>query len=166
MTRVTGSLNETILLAAVQNLPTWHLKTCGDYLVLKAEKVMNEQVLGIVLLAHGAKDPVWREPFDKILMIMRDQIGELVSLSFLDHMEPRLLKACQDVIEAGATEVVVVPLFLGSGGHVRKDVPQLVIEAAREIGVSIKTTEAIGSQQAILSAIADSSLKLAFEVKN
>jgi sirohydrochlorin cobaltochelatase len=84
----------------------------------------------------------------------------MASLSFLDHMEPKFLYACQEVIKSGASEIVVVPLFLGAGGHVRQDVPELVREAERETGVSITVTQAIGEQTEVLRAIAETSLNL------
>lgn len=120
----------------------------------------HEKTVGIVLLAHGARDPRWREPFDKILEMLIEHSGTLASLSFLDHMEPKFLYACQEVIKAGANEIVVVPLFIGAGGHVRQDVPELVREAERETGVSITVTQAIGEQTEVLRAIAETSLNL------
>ena len=120
----------------------------------------HEKTVGIVLLAHGARDPRWREPFDKILEMLREHSGAMASLSFLDHMEPKFLYACQEVIKSGASEIVVVPLFLGAGGHVRQDVPELVREAERETGVSITVTQAFGEQTEVLRAIAETSLNL------
>ncbi|GIX25373.1 MAG: CbiX/SirB N-terminal domain-containing protein [Caldimonas manganoxidans] len=82
---------------------------------------------GIVLLAHGARDPAWARPFEAV----RARLAELqpqaaVALAYLEFMSPDLLQAGQALAAQGCTAVRVVPLFLGTGGHVRKDLPQLI----------------------------------------
>ena len=81
----------------------------------------------IILFAHGARDPRWAEPFAAIAGALRaSRPDAAVHLAFLEFMSPSLVEAGADAATAGARSVHVVPLFLGAGGHVRKDLPGLM----------------------------------------
>ena len=81
----------------------------------------------IVLFAHGARDPRWAEPFEAVAARVRAAApGCPVVLAFLELMAPPLGDAVERLVAAGATRVDVVPLFLGTGGHLRQDLPPLV----------------------------------------
>jgi sirohydrochlorin cobaltochelatase len=74
----------------------------------------------IVLVAHGARDPRWAEPFEAVAARVRAALpGGRVALAFLELMAPTLAEAVDRLAAEGATAVDIVPLFLGSGGHVR-----------------------------------------------
>jgi len=112
---------------------------------------------GTVLLAHGARDPRWREPFDRLVpKVARLTPDAMVQVAFLERMEPDLAASIAQLVRAGCLSVHVVPVFLGEGGHVREDVPKL-IEAARERHpeITIELGRAAGEDESVLDAIAD-----------
>ena len=81
----------------------------------------------IVLFAHGARDPRWAEPFEAVAARVRAAAPDYpVALAFLELMAPTLDAAVAGLVGAGATRIDVVPLFLGTGGHLRRDLPPLV----------------------------------------
>ena len=81
----------------------------------------------IVLFAHGARDARWAEPFEAVAARVRAAAPECdVALAFLELMTPALGDAVGGLVAAGATRIDVVPLFLGTGGHLRRDLPPLV----------------------------------------
>ena len=101
---------------------------------------------GVLLFAHGARDPRWAEPFAAIATRVRDhEPDRAVCLAFLELMPPTLAEAGAALVAEGCTEVDVVPLFLGAGGHVRKDLPAL-LEALRaaHAGVQWRLQASIG----------------------
>lgn len=82
---------------------------------------------GIVLFAHGARDPRWAAPFEAVAARLRQRLpGTAVRLAYLELMVPDLPAAAAELVAAGCTDVVVLPLFLGAGRHVRNDLPQIV----------------------------------------
>ena len=115
---------------------------------------MNKQAL--ILFAHGARSPSWAEPFERLQTIVQAQLPDVrVTLAFLELMEPQLPQALADCAADGVTEVSIVPVFLGQGGHVRRDLPLLVEQARQQYpGMIIKVAEAAGEQQDVLQAIA------------
>jgi sirohydrochlorin cobaltochelatase len=84
---------------------------------------------GILLFAHGARDAQWARPFEQLaekLAILRPEAP--VRLAFLEFMSPDMPLAADSLVSLGCTDVQILPLFLGAGGHVRKDVPVLIAQ--------------------------------------
>lgn len=108
---------------------------------------------GIVLFCHGARDARWREPFDRLRAMLEKAYAGPVELAFLETMSPDLETACAALVERGAQRIVVVPLFLGTGGHVRRDLPPLIEAAQASTGVAVKAVTAAGEDDAVLAAI-------------
>lgn len=115
---------------------------------------------GILLFAHGARDPAWALPFEAVVEHIRRGAPEIrVELAFLEFMSPDLADAARRLAEAGCTQVSVVPLFLGAGGHVRKDIPALLDElVTRYPSVQWVLRRAIGELPAVIEAMATSAL--------
>ncbi|MET3554384.1 CbiX/SirB N-terminal domain-containing protein [Burkholderia sp. 567] len=112
---------------------------------------------GIVLFGHGARDPRWAEPFERLAARLRGSGAPAprVSLAFLELMMPSLDTAVAAQVAAGCTRITVVPVFFGQGGHVRRDLPQLV-DACRAAhpNVEIRCATAVGEDDGVLDAIA------------
>ncbi len=110
----------------------------------------------IVLFAHGARDPRWAEPFQAVAARVRAAApGCAVALAFLELMAPSLGDAVDRLVADGATRIDVVPVFLGTGGHLRQDLPPLV-EAVRQRHrpLPIHLHAAIGEHAAVVEAMA------------
>jgi sirohydrochlorin cobaltochelatase len=116
----------------------------------------NPGMEGLVLFAHGARDPRWREPFERLAQKTRAARPELaVTLAFLELMEPGLDSAVDELARQGCTAIRVVPVFLGQGGHVREDLPAAVERVrARHPGIAVELREAVGEDDAVLERIA------------
>ena len=113
---------------------------------------------GLVLFAHGARDVQWREPFERLAEKVRAARGAdagAVLLAFLELMEPDLPTAVGDLVSDGCSVVTVVPVFFGQGGHVRRDLPE-VIERCRGMypAVEIRCAVAVGEDEGVLDAVA------------
>lgn len=111
---------------------------------------------GLILFAHGARDPRWAEPFQAVVEQVRASRPELaVRLAFLEFMTPDLASAGDELAAAGCSEVAVVPLFLGAGGHVRRDVPGLLQALAeRHPGTRFVLRQAVGAAPEVVAAMA------------
>ncbi|MDE2400687.1 MAG: CbiX/SirB N-terminal domain-containing protein [Burkholderiales bacterium] len=121
---------------------------------------------GILLFAHGARDPAWAQPFLATAERLRQRVAAQgdtqVSLAFLEFMSPTLPQAGAALAAGGCTHVTVVPLFLGAGGHVRKDLPQLLSELAQQYpAVQWALSPAVGETEGVIQALADSAWALA-----
>ena len=111
---------------------------------------------GLILFAHGARDPRWAAPFEAVAERIRGTRPHLdVRLAFLEFMTPDLAAAGAGLAGAGCTRVVVVPMFLGAGGHVRKDLPVRLDELrAAWPAVEFVLQPAIGELPEVIDAMA------------
>ena len=111
---------------------------------------------GIILLAHGSRDPQWVSPFEQIRAAVESRKPSYeVALAYLEHSTPDFSGAVDTLVARGATSIRVVPLFLGPGGHVRRDVPQLIERAsAKHPGLKFDVKPFVGDARAVLDAIA------------
>ena len=117
---------------------------------------------GLLLFAHGARDPRWAEPFEAVAARARQyEPAWVVQLAFLEFMSPTLITAGHAMAAAGCERVDVLPLFLGAGGHVRKDLPALLAElSAAHPGVRWDLQPAIGEIDSVIDAMARAALAL------
>jgi sirohydrochlorin cobaltochelatase len=115
---------------------------------------------GLLLFAHGARDARWALPFEDVAARVRAAAPAVaVELAYLEFMQPGLLEAGARLVAASCTQVDVVPLFLGAGGHVRKDVPDLFARLQRAHGgVAWRLQAAIGEAGPVLQAMAEVAL--------
>jgi sirohydrochlorin cobaltochelatase len=120
---------------------------------------------GILLFAHGARDPAWATPFEAVASRLTErarQEGHEVTLAFLEFMSPDILAAGADLAARGCTQVAVVPLFLGAGGHVRKDLPRLLSELqSAHTQVQWSLRPAVGETDILIQGMADAAWSLA-----
>ncbi len=116
----------------------------------------------LLLFAHGARDARWAAPFIEIARRVAAQAPHTqVALAYLELLQPNVVEAARQLVEAGCTEVSVVPLFLGTGGHVRNDLPLLIEQLrARYPQVRWQLHPAIGETDRVMQAIADASIEM------
>ncbi|MFT3821507.1 MAG: CbiX/SirB N-terminal domain-containing protein [Rubrivivax sp.] len=118
---------------------------------------------GLILFAHGARDPRWAAPFEDLAArVRRQRPGLALRLAYLEFLAPDLATAVAELAAAGCTRIELLPLFLGSGGHVRKDLPRLLDELrARHPRLTITLHTAAGELDTVLQAMADAAVALA-----
>ena len=108
-----------------------------------------------ILFAHGSSDPDWSQPMRRITQRLSDTLGaDAVELAFLERQSPALEDAAKILIARGATHLTVVPMFLGIGGHLKRDLP-LLIESlrARFPRLTIDLAAPIGESPQVADAI-------------
>jgi sirohydrochlorin cobaltochelatase len=110
----------------------------------------------VILFGHGSRDPLWRLPKETVAARLRSQHADVaVRCAYLELDAPDLAAAAADVIAAGADQVTILPMFLGTGRHAREDLPALVrtLEAAHP-GVAFVLQKTVGEDGRVLDLIA------------
>jgi sirohydrochlorin cobaltochelatase len=117
---------------------------------------------GLILFAHGARDARWAAPFEAVAQRIREQRPQLLlQLAYLELMSPSLPEAGAALCAAGCTHIEVLPMFLGTGGHLRQDLPPM-LERLREQYPSVhwRLHAAVGEQARVREAMAATALSL------
>lgn len=109
-----------------------------------------------VLFAHGSRDAAWRAPIEAVAERMRALApGATVCCAYLEYTTPTLPDAVAALVSAGAREVTVWPMFLGTGRHAREDLPLLMDELrAAHPAVHFTLHAAIAEHPDVLQAMA------------
>lgn len=117
---------------------------------------------GLLLFAHGARDPRWTQPFEEVMHQVRLQASDVEArLCFLELMSPSLLEAGRQLAEEGCERIDVLPMFLGTGGHVRNDLPKLLQElASQHPKVEWRLARPIGETASVIEAMAMAATQL------
>lgn len=111
---------------------------------------------GILLFGHGARNPAWAAPFEKIRQKLKAADANLlVESGFLEMLSPSFDESIDSLAAQGARHITVVPVFIAGGGHVLKDLPSLVEQAInRHPMLSIRIAHPVGESEAVLDAMA------------
>jgi sirohydrochlorin cobaltochelatase len=117
----------------------------------------GKQVKAILLYGHGARNPEWAQPFHRIREAIKARDPRsLVEPGFLELMRPTFDEGVACLVEQGATSIMVVPIFMAAGSHVKKDLPRLAADAMdRHEGLVIELAAPVGEADSVLAAMAD-----------
>jgi sirohydrochlorin cobaltochelatase len=115
----------------------------------------------LILFAHGARDPEWANPLRRVQAAIRQRAaGMAVELAFLEFMAPSLHDCAAALVANGATKIVVLPMFIAQGGHLKREVPEMLGRLRStwpEVRFSLD--EAIGENEIIVQAMATAALE-------
>ena len=120
----------------------------------------------LILFAHGARDPEWANPLRRVQAAIRLRAaGMAVELAFLEFMAPNLHDCAAALVTNGATKIVVLPMFIAQGGHLKREVPQM-LERLRSTwpAVQFSLAGAIGENEIVVQAMATAALAAAGEI--
>ena len=111
---------------------------------------------GVVLFAHGSRDPDWAQPFHQVRSRLSASRPECrIELAFLELMSPTLEEAIERLASEGAVAITVFPLFMAQGGHLKQDLPRMLDDIrGRYPRVPIALEKPAGEVPEILDAIA------------
>lgn len=117
----------------------------------------------LILFAHGARDPEWANPMRRVQAVVRQRVAEIpVELAFLEFMTPTLPDCAAALVAGGARKVVVMPMFIARGGHLKNEVPAMIeVLQATYPAVEFSLGGAIGENDIVIQAMADAALKSA-----
>jgi sirohydrochlorin cobaltochelatase len=115
---------------------------------------------GIILFAHGSRDPLWHLPIEAVATAIRARDGDaLIGCAYLELSTPDLQQCAMDLITAGARRIKIFPLFLGVGKHAREDLPKLVAQLRMaQPGVPIELMAAAGEHPRLTALMAEIAL--------
>ena len=114
----------------------------------------------IILFAHGARDPEWANPLRRVREAMLDAMpAPRVEMAFLEFMSPTLPECVTHLAQEGMQRLVVVPMFIAQGGHLKRDVPALLVQLRQEYPtIHFELAPAVGENDAVVHAMANYAL--------
>jgi sirohydrochlorin ferrochelatase len=116
---------------------------------------MNDAKRALLLIAHGSRRPEANADLDFIADGVRARGGfDLVKTAYLELTEPSIAEAGAACVEAGATEVVMMPYFLSPGMHVSEDLEHARSEFAIQFpDVVFRLAEPLGRHPLLIDIV-------------
>ena len=115
----------------------------------------NERCLALLLIAHGSRRPEANADLEFVAERMRER-GRYhhVQASFLELAEPDIAGGGAKCVQAGATDVILLPYFLSPGKHVAEDLTAARDRLADQFPqVRFTLAEALGRHPLLLDVI-------------
>ena len=83
---------------------------------------------GVILLGHGSRRAEANEEIRQIGHMIRAEDPEgIYEVAFLSFAEPGLTDAAEDLIAQGVDQLIVMPIFLVTGNHIKRDIPSKLL---------------------------------------
>jgi len=117
-----------------------------------------------LLIAHGSREERSNRDFlDLVSRFSKNHSTEKVIGAFLELAAPSIPEAIEECAASGVTDVMIVPLMLFWGRHVKQDIPKMIDEArVRHAQVSFHYAgpmadhpEFLGFLQTLVQTLAD-----------
>ena len=110
----------------------------------------------VILFAHGSRDPLWHLPMQAVQQRVTQMNPDTpVACAYLELSQPDLPTAVAGLLTQGATQIRVVPMFLGVGKHVRHDLPEMMAELKEQHpSVVFDCQPAVGEHPDLLDLLA------------
>lgn len=101
-------------------------------LFCRGDKSVDLQNLGILLVAHGTRDPQGALEFRRFARQLESYLECAVAPSFLEWADPPAAQGVRQLVGRGVRRILIQPLFLGPASHQKNDLPVLVQWASRQ----------------------------------
>ncbi len=105
-----------------------------------------------ILLAHGSRLKASNDAIFEIHSALMQKVPNL-EVAFLELCEPTLEDAITSLHSKGASKIVILPLFIAAGRHIKEDIPRIVKAYENTYNIEIETLSHIGEHSNFLSLI-------------
>lgn len=117
-----------------------------------------------VLIAHGSREEKWQRPFRALRERVQEHLGKnaVVELCYMEFCEPTLEQVVERIVARDKNvEIVVIPVFLASGGHVDRDIVLQVQSVREQFGCKIEVKPPLGESPGVAEALASAVVDVA-----
>jgi sirohydrochlorin ferrochelatase len=111
----------------------------------------------IIILGHGSRSSDADETVKRVAVKVKEIGGyEIVEHAFLQYMRPTPREALEKCVQQQAEKIVIVPLFIQSGAHVSRDIPELAEKAKKQYtNIDIIITDRVGTHPLMAKIVTD-----------
>jgi sirohydrochlorin ferrochelatase len=110
---------------------------------------------GVILLGHGSRREEANEEIRQMAKMVQEADKDgLYEVAFLSFGEPHLAAAAEKLIDKGCEKIIVMPMFLVTGNHIKRDIPsRILLQKTTHPNVKFILAEHFGTHPAIINIV-------------
>ena len=113
---------------------------------------LNKQI-GILICGHGSRNKLAIKEFQELTILIQKRYPTiLVEYGFLEFAKPSLTDALDKLRNNSIKKVIAIPAMLFAAGHVKNDIPSLLVNYARKTDIEIIYGRELGINNLMISA--------------
>ena len=113
---------------------------------------LNKQI-GILICGHGSRNKLAITEFQELTRLIQKKYPSiLVEFGFLEFAKPSLIDALDKLRNSSIKKVIAIPAMLFAAGHVKNDIPSLLMNYARKKDIEIIYGRELGINNLMISA--------------
>ena len=118
---------------------------------IKNSKLNNE--IGILICGHGSRNKLAIKEFKILAQCIQERFSSLkVEYGFLEFAKPSLTDGLKKLKQNSVKKVIAIPAMLFAAGHVKNDIPTVLMNFARNNGIEISYGRELGINNLMISA--------------
>ena len=107
---------------------------------------------GILICGHGSRNKLAIKEFQELTRFIQQRFPSiLVEYGFLEFAKPSLTDALDKLRNSSIKKVIAIPAMLFAAGHVKNDIPSLIMNYAKKKDIEIIYCKPLSSSNTILS---------------
>ena len=113
---------------------------------------LNKQI-GILICGHGSRNKLAITEFQELTRLIQKKFPSiLVEFGFLEFAKPSLTDALDKLRNSSIKKVIAIPAMLFAAGHVKNDIPSLLMNYAKKTDIEIIYGRELGINNLMISA--------------
>ena len=119
---------------------------------------LNNQV-AILICGHGSRNKLAITEFQELTKFIQKRYPNFfVEYGFLEFAKPSLVDALEKLKDLSIEKVIAIPAMLFAAGHVKNDIPSLLMNYSSKTGIEIIYGRELGINNLMISAACELSL--------
>ena len=113
---------------------------------------LNKQV-AILICGHGSRNKLAITEFEELTKLIQKRYPNiLVEYGFLEFAKPSIVDALDKLRDNSIKKVIAIPAMLFAAGHVKNDIPSLLMNYSTKTGIEITYGRELGINNLMISA--------------
>ena len=118
---------------------------------IKNSKLNKE--IGILICGHGSRNKLAIKEFKILAQCIQERFSsQIVEYGFLEFAKPSLTDGLEKLKQNSVKKVIAIPAMLFAAGHVKNDIPTVLMNFARNNGIEISYGRELGINNLMISA--------------
>ena len=114
-----------------------------NYVINKLTKLDNinskfNKDTGILICGHGSRNKLAIKEFEELTSLIHEKFPDImVVYGFLEFAKPSLIDGLERLRTKSIKKVIAVPAMLFAAGHVKNDIPSVLMSYSKKTGLEI-----------------------------